>query len=149
MSQEERPHPSTTTPWIRAIAVWALLLVIAVLNGAARDALIAPQLGERSAHWVSTVVLCVFIFLVSRASIGWIHPRTTGEALAVGLLWVLLTVAFEFLAGHYLFGTPWEKLLADYDVRGGRVWILVLVSNLLAPAWAAATARSTRSPSTP
>ena len=49
------------------------------------------------------------------------------------IIWVALTVAFEFLAGHYLFGTPWPVLLADYRLSEGRVWILVLASTLLAP----------------
>ena len=37
----------------------------------------------------------------------------------VGIAWVALTVAFEFLAGHYVFGNSWEKLLADYNVLRG------------------------------
>lgn len=28
---------------------------------------------------------------------------------------------------------PWEKLLADYNIFAGRLWILVLLNNLLAP----------------
>jgi len=47
--------------------------------------------------------------------------------------WVALTLAFEFLAGHYLFHNPWDKLLADYDVLHGRIWPLVLIVTLLAP----------------
>jgi len=44
-----------------------------------------------------------------------------------------LTLAFEFLAGHYLFHNPWSRLLEDYDVARGRIWILVLFTTLLAP----------------
>ena len=47
--------------------------------------------------------------------------------------WVALTLAFEFLAGHYLFHNPWDKLLADYDVWHGRIWPLVPIVTLLAP----------------
>jgi hypothetical protein len=54
----------------------------------------------------------------------------------VGILWAVLTVAFEFLAGHYAFGHPWPELLADYDLLRGRVWLLVLVTTLVAPRWA-------------
>jgi hypothetical protein len=52
-------------------------------------------------------------------------------------LWVALTLAFEFLAGHYLFHKPWAALLADYDLSRGRIWILVLVATLLMPLWLA------------
>lgn len=47
-----------------------------------------------------------------------------------------MTIAFEFLAGHYVFGHPRQTLIADYDVFQGRIWILVLLANLLAPLWA-------------
>jgi hypothetical protein len=66
----------------------------------------------------------------------WIGPGTTRRAWAVGILWLSLTVAFEFLAGHYAFGHPWPSLLADYNALRGRVWLLVLVATFVAPAWA-------------
>ena len=47
--------------------------------------------------------------------------------------WLGLTVAFEFLGGHYLFGDSWERLLAAYNVAQGQVWVLVLIATLLAP----------------
>jgi hypothetical protein len=55
----------------------------------------------------------------------------------------VLTLAFEFLAGHYLFGHPWATLLADYNLARGRIWLLVLVATLLGPVLAYAV----RSPS--
>lgn len=51
----------------------------------------------------------------------------------IGALWVAMTVAFELLAGHYLFGNTWERLLADYNVLRGRIWVLVLITTFLAP----------------
>jgi hypothetical protein len=41
------------------------------------------------------------------------------------------------LAGHYVLGAPWPRLLADYDVIHGRIWILVLITTVTAPAIAA------------
>jgi hypothetical protein len=51
-------------------------------------------------------------------------------------LWLGLTLAFEFLVGHYAFGTSWNELLADYDILNGRLWLLVLVAALTAPRFA-------------
>ena len=67
-------------------------------------------------------------------SVDWTEERTRGFGL--GTAWVALTVAFEFLAGHYVSGNGWERLFADYNVFRGRIWILVLVAKLLAPLWA-------------
>lgn len=79
------------------------------------------------------MLLCGLIALVAWFTIGWIHPRTARSALIVGILWLALTLAFEFLAAHYLFHKPWAILLADYDIRRGRIWVLVLVTTLLVP----------------
>ena len=122
---------------LRAFAIWVLLLILAILNGGARDVLITPRIGESASHIISTVSLCVLIFLVSFFSIRWINPTGSRDPLIVGLFWVSLTVAFEFLAGHYVFGNSWQKLFADYNVAQGRVWILVLVADFTAPLWAA------------
>ena len=122
---------------VRAIAIWALLLAAAVLNGLARDALITPRVGDAVGHVISTILLCAAIFVVTWASIRWVGPDGTRQALLVGLLWLAMTVAFEFIAGHYLFASSWAKHLADYNVLQGRVWVLVLAANVVAPIWAA------------
>jgi hypothetical protein len=66
-------------------------------------------------------------------SIRWIAPRSAQQAWEVGLIWVALTLAFEFLAGHYVFHNPWSRLLEDYNVVRGRIWILVLITTLMSP----------------
>ena len=118
---------------LRALAAWLLLLLLAVLNGAFREAVLVPWLGVKAAHVVSTLLLAGFILGATALTIGWIAPASTSGALEVGALWLLLTVAFEFLAGHFLFRKPWSVLLADYDLGQGRLWVLVLVVTALAP----------------
>ena len=108
----------------RALAIWLLLLIVAVLNGATREGLITPRLGEQGGHIGSTAILCAAIILVAWFSVSWIGPKDRREALVIGTVWVALTVAFEFLAGHYVFGNSRERLIADYNVFRGRIWIL-------------------------
>src|SRR5918994_1627079 len=79
----------------RALAVWCLLLLLAVLNGGGRGTWLSPPPG---------------------GTIGWIRPTSSRAALGVGAVWVVLTLAFEFGVGHYGFGKPWSELLADYDL---------------------------------
>jgi hypothetical protein len=120
--------------WIgRGIAVWFVLLVIAVANGLLREALLIPAAGAGAGRALSPVTLSAAIVLLCGATIGWIGVRSRREAWALGAIWLALTLAFEFLAGHYLMGKPWSVLLEDYDVAGGRTWPLVLATTLLAP----------------
>lgn len=123
---------------IRGIAIWVVLLAIAIANGAIREAAIVPLVGEAPGHAVSTAILCTAIVIVTRLTIGWMQPASARAAWRLGLLWLALTVAFEFLAGHYLFGNPWSDLLADYDLLRGRLWILVPLTMLVAPVITAA-----------
>ena len=120
----------------RALAIWLLLLILAVLNGAIREALVTPRFGEQGGHIISTAILCAAIIIVAWFSISWIGPKNGREALVIGIVWVALTIAFEFLAGHYAFGNSWERLITDYNVFHGRIWILVLLMNLFTPLWA-------------
>jgi hypothetical protein len=121
----------------RGAVIWLGILVLASLNGAVRDLLVAPRIGDPIARALSTVILCGLVLWVTWASIRWLGPRGPGEALALGLFWVALTLTFEVAAGR-LSGKPWSVILADYDVLRGRIWILVPIVTLFAPRWTAA-----------
>ena len=123
-------------PW-RSLVVWLGILVLASLNGALRDLVVAPRLGDTVARALSTVILGGLVLLVTWWSVSWIGPRARSDAIAIGVIWVICTLAFEFVAGHYLFRKPWAELLADYDLRRGRIWIAVLVVTFAAPLWMA------------
>jgi hypothetical protein len=55
------------------------------------------------------------------------------ESLYMGAIWLVSTILFEFIAGHYVFGNPWERLVTDYNLLQGRVWSLVPLVILVAP----------------
>jgi hypothetical protein len=122
---------------LRALAIWCGLLVIAVLNGAIRVMWLSPAFGDSAAHVLSAFILSAVVIVVAWSAIVWLHPHSANEALLIGDQWVLLTIAFEFLAGYYLFGASWDALLAQYDVSRGEMWVLVLITMLIAPAAAA------------
>ena len=117
----------------RALLVWATMLIVAIVNGAIRESWLIPRAGEQTGHQVSTLMLSTAILLLTFATSSWIGVTDNRQALLIGAGWVGLTLAFEFLAGHYAFGRAWGALLADYDILHGRVWILVLIATGLAP----------------
>jgi hypothetical protein len=117
----------------RALAVWLAILVLASMNGALRDLVMTPRLGDTVARAISTVLLSVAVLIVTWLTVRWIGPRSRSDTVVIGAFWVACTLGFEFLGGHYLFHKPWPELLADYDVRRGRIWIVVLVVTFFAP----------------
>lgn len=118
---------------VRILLAWVLLLLLAIINGSLRQALLIPQFGDATGHIISTILLSALIIIATWFMFPWIHLVSSWQAWLVGVIWLLLTVAFEFLAGHYLFGNSWEKLLADYNLLEGRIWSLVLITTMLAP----------------
>jgi hypothetical protein len=120
----------------KATIVWLMFAVIAIMAGAMRVTLLVPWLGEQTAHVVGTIFGSALIFSACLATIHWLRLESNREAWMVGILWLLVTVCFEFLFGHYVMNHTWTKLLADYDIFRGRIWILVLFLQLVSPALA-------------
>ncbi len=44
-----------------------------------------------------------------------------------------MTIAFEFGFGHFVAGHSWGRLLADYNLLTGHVWVLFLLWVLVVP----------------
>ncbi|HMS55819.1 MAG TPA: hypothetical protein PKA27_10495 [Fimbriimonadaceae bacterium] len=116
---------------MKAALCWLAFAVMAVVNGGFREAILKPRIGEAMAHVVSTILLTLTILGVTFIFIPWIQPSTLSEAWLIGAVWCTATLAFEFLAGHYVFGNPWEKFIADYKPANGRVWVLVPLTILV------------------
>jgi hypothetical protein len=121
--------------FVRAGAVWFAIMTGAIVNGAFRDLMLAPRLGEPVARALSCFTLASIIVAVTWLTLTWIKPGSMRHAWRIGATWLAMTLIFEFGAGRYLFGTPWRQLLADYDLAAGRLWILVLIATLVAPPW--------------
>jgi hypothetical protein len=117
----------------RIVLIWCGLLFLAILNGGFREAMLVPRVGRGLGNAVSTVILSALIVAAGWISIPWIGPRSLQDAWTIGIAWVTLTLAFEFLAGHFVFGKPWAELLADYNLMAGRIWIMVLIVTLMIP----------------
>jgi hypothetical protein len=98
-----------------------------------RELALRPRVDEATAHAISVGLLSAIILTVSWSTVAWIRPRSPSGAWRIGGLWLALTLAFEFLGGHYLFGAPWSRLWADYNVLRGRIWVVVLMTTLVAP----------------
>ena len=111
----------------RYLSVWLVMLMISVANGAVRDFTYGKKLSELRAHQVSTFTGMVLLGVVIWIFVRRWPPRSGREAFGIGVFWLALTVAFEFLFFYFAGGHPWSELLADYNLAGGRVWVLLLV----------------------
>ncbi len=120
---------------IRYVLAWVGMLVIAVTNGALRQTTFAKVMPELRAHQLSTLISSVLIGLFIWVVIRRWPPSSGHQALLIGLVWLLLTVSFEFFMGLVLAHRSLAEVLHDYNLLEGRVWVLFLIWLTLAP-WA-------------
>lgn len=117
----------------RYLFAWFAMLLVSVLNGTVRDFTYGRHMPELLAHQLSTLIGIVLLGAVIRLYMHRWPFASARQALKVGLFWMSLTVAFEFLFFHYVGGHSWDGLLANYDLSAGRLWPLVLLWVAFAP----------------
>ncbi len=115
------------------LTAWFVMLLVAVANGAVRDFTYGRHMEELTAHQLSTATGVLLLGIVIRGFVRLYPPSSGREAISMGLLWMALTVAFEFLFFHYVGGHSWSELLGNYNVLKGRVWVVVLAWIAIAP----------------
>jgi hypothetical protein len=108
------------------IVSWIPGIPIAIINGLIRTSLYMQFLNELQAHQLSAVSFIVLFGIYVWFILYWLKLSSPQEAVRLGLSWLVLTVVFEFLFGHFVMGHPWSRLVYDYNILAGRVWILVL-----------------------
>ncbi len=121
---------------ISAIGAWLVFMVIAVSSGVLREAMLTAWLEEQAAHQVGTLLVSLLIAVVIVRFIKVLRPAPL-SALGIGAAWVAMTVAFEFGVFHFILDHPISELLADYNLGAGRLWLLILLTELVTP-WLAA-----------
>lgn len=120
--------------YLYALLAWILMGIVANVNGIIRNSLVEPVIGEHGGHVLSTAIFICAILVITYWYVSKMGPDwTRRQLLAVGAAWLVMTIIFEFVFGHYVVGHTWERLMADYNLLNGRVWSLVLVTTFFAP----------------
>lgn len=125
---------------LKAIAIWLVILTMAIANAAVREKLLAPTIGPGFALPASGLLLSVIIFLIAFVSIPYFGSTEIGGYITIGIVWLVLTLSFEFLFGHFFAGKPWHEIMQVFDVRKGNLFVLALFVIVISP-WLSAKLR--------
>jgi hypothetical protein len=117
----------------RALLVWLLMMAAEFVHGIARIVLLQPRLGDLQARQVAVFTGSAIILAVALACVRWIGAATTRELLGVGMLWLVLTVAFELLFGRLVIGYSWRRIGSDYNLIEGGLLPIGLAVLMLSP----------------
>jgi hypothetical protein len=125
---------------IKGTGIWVLIMLAAIANGVVRETVLDPVLGTTLALPTSGLLLSLIIFGMSWLSVPLIGRSTVPVWLATGMLWVMLTLAFEYLFGYFIAGMSWREISRVFDLASGNLFLLALFAAALSP-WLAARLR--------
>ena len=118
----------------RAVLAWFVFVAIGIANGAVHRATYGRRVSELRGHQISSVTGALALFGAAYAMLRRDVAGTGNRTLlGIGAGWTAATIAFEFLFGHYVSRDTWASLLEAYDVRRGRLWVLVPLTIFLSP----------------
>jgi hypothetical protein len=124
----------------KAIGIWFVLVVAAVVNGVFREEVLGTVLDGSILLLASCLLLAVLIFLVTFILIPFIGASKSIIYIGIGLLWVVLTVSFEFLFGSFVAGHSWQEIMQVFNITKGNLFMLDLITTAVSP-WTAARLR--------
>jgi hypothetical protein len=128
-------------PVQRAVAVWLLLMAAEVIHGIARTLWLTPLVGDVRARQIAVFSGSLLILLITSLTIRWLRVRTLRALMSIGVLWVVLTLAFEFGLGRLVLGYSWDRLASDYNVCERGLLPIGLLVMAMSP-WLATRIRS-------
>lgn len=118
---------------LRYLLAWVPMVLIGIANGILREMTYGKHFSELRSHQISTVIgILLFGFYIGTLAYFW-NFQSSQQAFLVGGIWLFLTIAFEFIFGHFIARHSWSRLLSDYNLLAGRVWSLVLIWIAVAP----------------
>ncbi|MCM2369095.1 hypothetical protein [Aporhodopirellula aestuarii] len=121
----------------RGFVIWLMLIAAEIFHGVFRTIALMPLIGEFRSNQLGVFSGSLIILLIASITIRWIGARRSNELLMIGLLWLVLTVAFEVLFGRFAMGLTWERIASDYNLFKGGLMPLGLLTLFFSPMIAA------------
>jgi hypothetical protein len=126
---------------LRGLVVWLLIILAETLHGIARTILLVPLVGDVRARQIGVLTGAIIILAIALSSIRWIRPAGTADAVAIGMVWLVLTLAFEVALGRYVVHAPWSRIASDYNLARGGLLSIGMAVLVMAPLVAAKVRR--------
>ncbi len=117
---------------LKYLLYWLPLIIVAFSNAMLRETVLLKFMNEFRAHQWSTLTLIIFCSVYTWFVFPKLQIVNSGQAFTVGILWVILTVIFEFALGR-MTKKSWSYLLENYNLMEGKLWPVFLICLFLLP----------------
>lgn len=116
-----------------AAAAWVLIAAVEVIHGILRVRFLNPRVGDHRARQIAVFSGSALILLMAYALVPPLDIHSRMGLLSVGLLWVLLMLAFEIILGRWVFHLSWKRIGSDFDLRQGGLLAFGMLVLFLSP----------------
>lgn len=110
----------------KSLVIWLLVIPCAILNGGFRDLILTPILGEYALP-ASGIMLSIIIFILCLIGIPRMERGNSSTYKIMGIVWIILTIAFEFIFGNLIMNKSIPELIKAYDITTGNLWLIVVI----------------------
>lgn len=117
----------------RGLAVWFVLMGAEFAHGIVRALWLVPVVGGFQSRQIGVFTGTIINLAVAAPFIRWIRPTRVADALAVGIMWLILTLTFEIGFGRVVMHASWQRIGSDYDLVHGGLLPVGLLLLTLAP----------------
>ncbi len=120
-----------TPPLKTAIRVWLMEILVSGFNFFVLMNLVyEPMWGGLVGHQIGMSTRIGYIFIFAYFLLRFVKEYVTKDLLHIGILWLGLTLIFEWV-GSLAIGRPVEEILIGWNIFGGYMWPYVLLTYLL------------------
>jgi len=114
-----------------AIRVWLIEILISGFNFfVLMNIVYEPGWGALVAHQIGMSTRIVYIFILAYLLLRFVKEYETKDLIHVGILWLGLTLLFEWV-GSLAIGCPVQEILIGWNIFAGYMWPYVLLTYLL------------------
>ena len=114
------------------VLLWLPMIGLAFLNAALRELVLRKYFSELRANQLSTLTLMILCSVYGLMIFSLLNIPDAGRALLVGMVWMVLTICFEFALGKFM-KQSWAQLFEQYNLKRGQLWPVFLMYILLLP----------------
>lgn len=126
----------------KSFEVWLFVAVAASMNGMFRSLFLTPRVGEHTSHVLSVLILIIVVLLSSSVLVNrLLKEYGNTDLFLIGSIWATLTLSVDCVFEYFVLDIPWRAILSDYNLFSGRIWILVLTTELIGPWFMASNRR--------
>lgn len=119
--------------FLKTSMIWLIIAVMAIINGIFRENVLVGMISPNMAVSLSGITLSIIVLIVTYVSFPLFGKHHALTYFVIGLQWVLMTLLFEFIFGHYVMGKSWSDISEVFHIMKGNLFIIVLAVSLISP----------------